>query len=176
MVIVLVAGGFWVFHKPSKNNNNTNANSASQNSKNNAPAVNNAVLVTKTASSVGQYLADPSGKPLYTYGADTSGKSNCTGSCLSIWPAYQAKSTSNLPAGVGVITRSDNGQKQYTYNGLPLYFFVSDTNGQVTGNNVQNFQVAKPAAASSMSSSSSSTNNQPSSSSSQTNSSSSYPY
>jgi len=48
-----------------------------------------------------------------------------------------------LPANVGVITRTD-GSKQYTYKNLPLYYFTGDQTGQVTGDNVENFHVAKP--------------------------------
>lgn len=146
-IIIIVGGGYLIFHK-SNNNSNTS---------NNAPAVNNAVVITKTSSSVGQYLADPKGNALYTYNADSSGVSNCKGACLATWPAYiDNGSTANLPSGITVIKRSDNGKMQYAYNGMPLYYFVSDSKGQVTGNNIQNFVVAKPAAASSSSSSSSS--------------------
>jgi len=148
-VIAVIAGGYAILHKPKATTPTTSSAST-------APAVNNAVLTTKTDATVGQYLADSSGKPLYTYNADTSGVSNCTGSCLANWPAYQDKgATTGLPAGVSTITRSDNGQIQYTYNGMPLYYFVGDSAGKVTGNGVDNFQIAKPAAASSSSSSSS---------------------
>lgn len=138
-------------HKPNKPKvtNTTASTTSSQES-----AVNNAVLATKTSSSLGQYLAEPNGQALYTYAGDTSGVSNCTGSCLASWPAYQDKgSTSGLPTGVSTIKRTDNGEIQYTYNGMPLYTFVSDSNGQVTGNGVSNFFVAKPAATTSSSSS-----------------------
>lgn len=142
-----MAGAVYViFHKSNKPISSTTASTTSSN----APAVNNAILITKTNSSLGQYLAEPNGPPLYTYNADSSGVSNCTGSCLATWPAYQDKgSTTGLPAGVGTIKRTDNGQIQFTYNGMPLYAFVSDNNGQVNGNGVQNFTVAKPAAATS---------------------------
>lgn len=149
VVIVVIVGGYMLLHK---SNTTTTNNSASQN---NAPAVNNAVLITKTDSKVGQYLADPSGKALYTYASDSAGVSKCTGSCLANWPAYQDKgATTGLPAGVGTIKRSDNGQTQYTYQGMPLYYFTGDSAGQVTGNGVESFSVAKPAAASSSQSSS----------------------
>lgn len=172
VAVIVIGGAYAIFHKSSKPTATSGPNSSSQN----APAVNNAVLITKTDSSVGQYLADPSGKALYTYNADTKGVSNCTGSCLAAWPAYVDKgSTTGLPAGVSTIKRTDNGQIQYTYNGMPLYFFVSDGAGQVTGNGVQNFSVAKPAAASSSSTSSSSSTNT-SSQSSNTSSSPSYSY
>jgi predicted lipoprotein with Yx(FWY)xxD motif len=163
VLIVIAGGAYAIFHKSSKPASSSDSGSASQS---NAPAVDNAVIVTKNDPKLGQYLADPSGKALYTYNADTKGVSNCTGSCLAAWPAYVDKgSTANLPAGVGTITRKDTGQIQYTYNDLPLYFFVSDSPGKVTGNGVQNFSVAKPATGNSSSSSSSSspsTSTQPS--------------
>ena len=102
------------------------------------------VVTTKTSSTLGQYLADPNNKALYTYGADTTGVSNCSGSCLTDWPIYGAASApATLPANVTVITRSD-GTKQYAYKGMPLYSFTSDSAGQVTGNGIGNFSVAKP--------------------------------
>jgi predicted lipoprotein with Yx(FWY)xxD motif len=94
------------------------------------------IVVTKTDSKGNKYLADGNDKTLYTYGADTNGVSNCTGSCLTDWPIYKATSTTSLPANVTIITRSDGGT-QYAYKGLPLYYFTGDT----TANN---FHVAKP--------------------------------
>lgn len=109
-----------------------------------ATATTAQVVTTKTSSTLGQYLADPNNKALYTYGADTAGVSNCSGSCLTDWPIYSAASApSTLPANVTVITRSD-GTKQYAYKGMPLYTFTSDSAGQVTGNGISNFNVAKP--------------------------------
>ncbi|HET7059871.1 MAG TPA: hypothetical protein VFH99_00930 [Candidatus Saccharimonadales bacterium] len=152
VVVVVVAGGYALFHKSGKSTVSKSTPSSANTSS--APAVNNSVLTTKTDPSLGQYLADPSGKPLYTYKGDSSGVSNCSGSCLATWPAYQdTGSTANLPAGVSTIKRSDNGQVQYTYNGMPLYYFITDSAGHPTGNGVENFQLAKPAAASSSSSS-----------------------
>jgi predicted lipoprotein with Yx(FWY)xxD motif len=182
IVIALIVGGFAVFNNSdnSDNNNNTSTPSTSKNNqnKNNVPTINNAVLTTKTSSSLGKYLADPSGKALYTFSDDKPGMSNCTGSCLEVWPAYVAKgSTSNLPAGVSTITRTDNGQVQYTFNGMPLYYFVSDPSGQATGDGVENFKIARPAAASSsQSTSTGSPANNPSTGQSSTGSSSGLPY
>jgi predicted lipoprotein with Yx(FWY)xxD motif len=174
IAVVVIGGGYLIFHKSPKP-----ASTPASSSSASAPAVNNAIVLTKSNSSLGQYLTDPSGKALYTYGGDSSGVSNCTGSCLAAWPAYQDKgSTSGLPTGFSTITRTDNGQVQYTYMGLPLYYFASDSQGQVTGNGVDNFQVAKPSASSSSQpSGSGSTSSTPSdnSSSSSNNSSSGYP-
>lgn len=103
------------------------------------------VVTTKTNSTVGQYLADANGKTLYTYGADTNGVSNCTGSCLAAWPIYSAASApASLPTNVMLIKRTD-GTSQYAYKGMPLYYYTGDSSaGQVTGNGVNNFSVAKP--------------------------------
>lgn len=105
-------------------------------------------VITKTAnnSTVGDYLTDGSGDTLYTYSGDTSGASNCLNSCLASWPAYVDSSgvTTGLPTNVGTITRSDSGATQYTYNGLPLYTFISDTPNKVTGNGLSGFSVATP--------------------------------
>jgi predicted lipoprotein with Yx(FWY)xxD motif len=147
VVVVLGVGGYALFHKtsPSKAVSSTTSSSST--------VASNAVLVTKTSSSLGQYFVEPSGQPLYTFGGDSKGVSNCNGSCISSWPAYQDKgSTAGLPAGVSTIKRTDNGEIQFTYNGMPLYTFVGDSNGQVTGNGVSNFTVAKPTTTTSTSS------------------------
>jgi predicted lipoprotein with Yx(FWY)xxD motif len=152
VIIVVAAGGYAIFHKSSKTSSpsystpaNTKSSSGQAASAANNAAVNNAVLTTKSNSSVGSYLADPNGNTLYTYGSDSSGTSNCTGSCISTWPAYKdTGATTGLPTNVSTIKRSDNGQTQYTYKGKPLYIFSSDSKGQVTGDGVNNFSVAKP--------------------------------
>ena len=106
--------------------------------------VNNAVVITKYDANLGNYLADPNGLPLYTYNADTEGASKCTGSCLSSWPIYQAATTTGLPKDISTITRTDNGQIQYTYKGKPLYYFTGDNVGRIMGDAVSGFYVAKP--------------------------------
>jgi predicted lipoprotein with Yx(FWY)xxD motif len=150
IVLILIIGGYFIFHKSSPNTTTSSYGSStsatnSSNTKEQASTVTNAVLITKNNASVGNYLAEPNGVTLYTYGGDTSDTSNCTGSCLSNWPAYQdAGSTSGLPTNVSTIKRTDNGEIQYTYKGKPLYTFIGDSKGQVTGNGVSDFSVAKP--------------------------------
>jgi predicted lipoprotein with Yx(FWY)xxD motif len=141
IVVVVVGAGLLIMMHMSKTPAKTVADSSG------VPAVNNAVLKTKSSSSLGQYLTDPSGKALYTYGSDTSGMSNCSGTCLATWPPYvDSGSTTGLPTGVGTITRTDNGKIQFTYNDLPLYYFIGDALGHVTGNGVGGFHLAKPVA------------------------------
>jgi predicted lipoprotein with Yx(FWY)xxD motif len=137
VLVIVVVGGFAFFHKSTK--------TAPPKTTTVTTGINNSVVITKASSGVGTYLADPSDNALYTYTADSSGVSKCSGSCLSAWPAYIDKgSTSHLPANVGTIKRTDNGEIQYTYKGLPLYFFSGDRPGQITGNSVSGFTAAKP--------------------------------
>lgn len=165
VIIIIAAVLVAVFHKSPNKANNSSTSTGNSSQSGNTPAVNNSVLLTKSSSSLGQYLTDPSGKPLYTYNADTANTSNCTGACLTNWPAYVATSTTSLPSGVTTFKRTDNGAMQYAYNGKPLYYFTSDSaGGQPTGNGVENFVLAVPSSASSSGSSSNS------------NSSSGYPY
>ena len=150
LVIVLV-GGYLLLHKSPKSPSSTYSTSTSSNSTSNsskattAGEVNNAVLKTKSSSSLGSYLTDPNGNTLYTVGAGVTGVSACSSSCLSAWPAYLDKgATTGLPTNVDTIKRADNGEIQYMYRGLPLYYFASDKTGQVTGNGVAGFTLARP--------------------------------
>ena len=89
-------------------------------------------------------LVSATGQPLYYYKPDTAAKSFVTGGLAQAWPPL----TSGAPAGSGLsgklaVLNDVNGQ-QVTYNGHPLYTFVDDHAGQVTGQGVQNFFVATP--------------------------------
>ncbi len=140
VLIILIVGGFALFRTKPKTSP-TLSHDISQ-----PPATGTSVVMTKSSTSVGQYLTDGNGRTLYTYSKDSSGVSNCSGSCLSSWPPYQAVGTIvNLPENVGTIRRTDNGEVQFTYKGLPLYYFVSDAMaGQITGNGLAGFSVARP--------------------------------
>jgi predicted lipoprotein with Yx(FWY)xxD motif len=92
----------------------------------------------KTRDGLGSYLVDSKGMTLYYFKNDSPGKSACAGPCVEKWPLFHIDAAV-APAGVnakdfGVITR-DDGKKQTTYKGLPLYYFAGDkapgdTNGQ----------------------------------------------
>lgn len=92
----------------------------------------------------GTYLTGASGRALYLWLADSSGKSNCSGACASAWPPLTTKATPAASGGVkaadlGTITRSD-GSKQVTYDGHPLYYFAGDSGpGTTTGQGSDNF-------------------------------------
>ncbi|MFJ8244777.1 hypothetical protein [Peribacillus asahii] len=90
----------------------------------------------------GEYLADPQGKTLYYFKKDAAGKSNCSGDCLANWPAFTQEDFA-VPEGFDkkdfdTITREDNGEKQVTYKGFPLYYFAKDQQeGDVNGQGVK---------------------------------------
>jgi predicted lipoprotein with Yx(FWY)xxD motif len=98
-------------------------------------ATSGVTVEAKPVGSVGTVLvAGTNGMTVYTFAQDVkdSGKSNCTGQCLTIWPALTVADGATPSAGSGVtgklgtIKRDDTGANQVTYNGLPLYFFHND--------------------------------------------------
>jgi predicted lipoprotein with Yx(FWY)xxD motif len=96
------------------------------------------VTIMTRSTSKGTVLTNAQGKTLYWFAIDTPTTSKCTGTCLSYWPPLIGKPSAapgtSLPKGFGTITRS-NGQVQATYDGHPLYTYVSDTApGQIGGN------------------------------------------
>jgi predicted lipoprotein with Yx(FWY)xxD motif len=71
-------------------------------------------------------MVDSAGMTVYTFDKDTanSGKSACTGACVSVWPAVAA-GDAPVAAPYSVITRED-GSKQLAYKGKPLYTYAKD--------------------------------------------------
>ena len=96
----------------------------------------------------GTYLTDSAGRTLYLWVADTGTSSTCSGTCAAAWPPLTT--TTGAPkAGTGVTasqlgtTARDDGTKQVTYNGHPLYYFVQDKSpGQMTGQGSNGFGAA----------------------------------
>jgi predicted lipoprotein with Yx(FWY)xxD motif len=94
---------------------------------------------------MGTYLTDGTGRTIYLWVKDPTGKSMCEGPCAKYWPPVTAVGTvtaggSAVSADLGTITRSD-GTKQVTYNGHPLYYFLGDasTPGKTTGQGSDGF-------------------------------------
>jgi predicted lipoprotein with Yx(FWY)xxD motif len=78
---------------------------------------------------LGFYLTDTSGKTLYFFTKDTPGASTCTGTCLGLWPAFNADPVTAPsvlnPSDFTSVTRYD-GVKQTAYKGRPLYYYSID--------------------------------------------------
>lgn len=100
-------------------------------------------LNVKTKAGIGSYLVDDKGMTLYLFTKDTPGKSACNaGGCLEKWPVYYAEKIEPAAgidaAGLAVITR-DDGLKQTTYKGHPLYYFYKDKDDEdVYGQGINN--------------------------------------
>jgi len=78
-------------------------------------------------------LADAAGRTVYIFDKDEAGKSNCSGGCLSLWPAFTAKPGAAAKGEFGLI--EVNGARQWTVNGKPLYYFAGDAKpGDRNGN------------------------------------------
>ncbi len=102
-------------------------------------AANSSGTALRTATIGGvKVLTDAKGFTLYWFVPDTSTKSNCNGTCATIWPPVKGPATagSGVTGKLATIKRSD-GSTQATYNGHPLYTYVADTApGQAKGNNI----------------------------------------
>jgi predicted lipoprotein with Yx(FWY)xxD motif len=86
---------------------------------------------------LGKHLVDGAGRTLYLFEADKPNKSNCSGACLSIWPAYATAGKPTAKGGVAAAklgtTMGQNGKSIVTYNGHPLYYYAADQKPGDTG-------------------------------------------
>ncbi len=92
-------------------------------------------------SDLGQILVDGEGMSLYMFDPDEQGESTCYDDCATAWPPLTVKG--KPVAGEGVdesllgTVRRDDGSRQVTYDGWPLYLWVQDkAPGDVTGQGV----------------------------------------
>lgn len=93
----------------------------------------------------GSILTDSEGRTVYMFAQDTSDASSCTGDCANAWPPVPASEQEAIAGDgldqslLGAIER-DDGARQLTYNGHPLYYYAEDVapgdaNGQGVGGN-----------------------------------------
>jgi predicted lipoprotein with Yx(FWY)xxD motif len=89
----------------------------------------------------GRILTDGKGRALYLFAKEKTTRSECYGACAKAWPVFYAKGKPKAGKGLeqkllGTTKRAD-GRSMVTYNGHPLYYYVTDTKpGQVTCQNV----------------------------------------
>jgi predicted lipoprotein with Yx(FWY)xxD motif len=97
----------------------------------------------------GKILTDAEGNTLYFFTRDVVESSNCSGNCIINWPVFYTEDvifSGDLDSeDFNEIERND-GSRQTTYKGWPLYYFNNDNNpGEVNGEAVGNvWYVAKP--------------------------------
>jgi predicted lipoprotein with Yx(FWY)xxD motif len=107
------------------------------------PAMGTA-LTLRSVGNLGPILVGPNGKTLYLFMSDSATMSTCNGSCAQNWPPL---TTSGTPRGMGGVSQSllgtitrQNGTKQVTYHGHPLYYFIADSGpGMANGEGVDAF-------------------------------------
>ena len=100
------------------------------------------VKVRKT--DYGRILTDGKGRALYLFEKEDTKRPECYGACAKAWPPFYARG--KLKAGKGVkqsrigVTIRREKRTQVTYNGHPLYYYVTDkAPGQVTCQNVSEY-------------------------------------
>jgi predicted lipoprotein with Yx(FWY)xxD motif len=87
-------------------------------------------------SSIGPVMTTPGGMTVYTFDNDQPGKSSCYDACAKHWPAVTADRYAQEYGRMSLVVRAD-GQRQWAYDGNPLYTYAEDNmRGDVKGNNV----------------------------------------
>ncbi len=101
-----------------------------------------AVTVVTGETDAGTSLVGTDGMTLYIFTSDTDGSSTCYDECAAAWPPFEVDAGATLEAGSGVTgelgtTERDDGSTQVTYEGMPLYYYASDSEaGDATGEGV----------------------------------------
>ncbi len=105
-----------------------------------AQAQDSSAGISTSSGDLGTFLVDDAGMTLYYFEPDPTGVSVCDGDCLAAWPLLEA-AEDQPPMGDETVTGTlssitrDDGARQATYRGRPLYRFIGDqaagdTNGQ----------------------------------------------
>ncbi|MDW7693620.1 hypothetical protein R9C00_02605 [Flammeovirgaceae bacterium SG7u.111] len=106
--------------------------------------------------SFGNILVNQKNQSLYFFAGDVTGTSNCNGGCAEVWPPLVGE-VNDMEFGGGLdksdfsTTVREDGQKQITYKGWPLYYFSPEGDGELeTPNEISGdgkngvFYVGKP--------------------------------
>lgn len=89
----------------------------------------------RASTSNGMVMTTPVGATVYTYDKDQLGKSNCYGDCARNWPPVIAAAAAQPYGRMSLVVR-DDGQRQWAFDGKPLYTFGEDrTFGEAKGDN-----------------------------------------
>jgi predicted lipoprotein with Yx(FWY)xxD motif len=90
----------------------------------------------QTHASLGSIITDKDGRTLYYFVNDGPSQNNCPGGCALTWPVFNVENLNALQVGGGLsftdfasITLANNGGKQITYKGRPLYYYAPMVGG-----------------------------------------------
>lgn len=89
----------------------------------------------RASTSIGSVMTTPDGATVYTFDKDEAGKSNCYADCARNWPPVIAAGDAE-PYGRMTLADRTDGQRQWAYDGKPLYTFAKDSmHGDIKGEN-----------------------------------------
>lgn len=96
----------------------------------------------------GSMLMTRQGRTIYVFDNDVpdSGRSVCSGPCSGLHPPYLVEKGATVAKPLGVVQRED-GTRQWSYKGRPLYLFYADEKrGDANGDGLNRgtWHVAKP--------------------------------
>ena len=99
---------------------------------------------------LGRFLVGPESMTLYRFNPDELDLSNCYDQCAAAWPPFLVNE-GEIPRGnAGAIgqlgtTEREDGTMQVTYQGMPLYYWISDLKpGDATGHQLNNVWFVVP--------------------------------
>ncbi len=100
-------------------------------------------VITAGGSQFGKVLFDGTGQAIYLFDLETSKRSKCYDACAEAWPPVLTK---HSPRATGAVqqdllgtTKRDDGTRQVTYAGRPLYFYAHEGKDEVRCHNVPGF-------------------------------------
>lgn len=104
-----------------------------------------AALAAVPVTNEGDILVDRNGMTLYTFDRDPELKSVCDAQCAASWPPLVAAVGAKRAGRYAIIARDDGG-RQWTYKGKPLYLRAKDREpGDRGGDGVDNlWRIARP--------------------------------
>jgi predicted lipoprotein with Yx(FWY)xxD motif len=96
----------------------------------------------------GNVLTTPQGRTLYVFDNDVagSGRSVCNVPCSNVFAPYLVEDGAPVREPLGVVRRDDGG-RQWSYKGRPLYIFYADEKlGDVNGDGMNRgtWHIARP--------------------------------
>ena len=92
-------------------------------------------VVIAADSAYGPMLYDVTGQPIYLFTAEGGGRPACYDACAADWPPVLTRGEPRARGGVRDpllgVTRRDDGSRQVTYAGHPLYFYAHEGSYEV---------------------------------------------
>jgi predicted lipoprotein with Yx(FWY)xxD motif len=92
-------------------------------------------VVIAADSAYGPMLYDATGQPIYLFTAERGTRPSCYDACAADWPPVltrgEPRARGDIRDSLLGVTRRDDGSRQVTYAGHPLYFYAHEGKYQV---------------------------------------------